>query len=447
MHVKTETIVGLFIVTAVVAFYYMSSQLGSFRLDIARYAPYTLAFKDVSGLMPKADVKIAGVKVGWVESVDLMPQDAAVHVTIKVLRSCTLHDDSQALIRQEGLLGAKFLEIIPGGQGAVIKPGGSLSLQTRQSFSMDELFFAFQKIAQTVESVGTSSKEISQQAKELIDELKKSLAAANGLLAQFGQSTESCTESFTTTAQALKDAALTASQILTNAQGPVSQLGNLAHKIEQGSGSLGKLLTDTTVYDDVKYTSQFAKRCLQRLNQCSAGIDTHIEILPLHKRTNVKGYFDVWLHPQPNLFCIVGPVYSHLGFAKQTRELCERHCKSHKEQKRDNFRVNLQVGGVIPHGISVRAGLFQGTAGFGIDWILPFECLRWVSSFEAFDFGGHTRFDCDHRPYLKWINRLYFSHYGYLTFGANDFISKHFKSGFIGFGASFSTGDLWPSRC
>ena len=444
MHFKTETIVGLFILVASGALFYMSSQLGSFHFDLARYAPYTVSFKDAAGLLPKADVKVAGVKVGWVESVDLVPHDMTVRVTFKVLRTLMLYQDASAIVRQEGLLGARFLELVPGTTKPFLKPHDSLALQTRQNVSLDELFYDFKRISKTIEHIGTSSQEISVHIKTVLAELKKSVKSANELLAHIGKSTGTCAESFTETAQSLRDAAVKAQEILDIAQEPVKQIGSVAQKIQRGESSLGKFLSDTSTFDDLSYSAQTARTCLQRIRRCAAGIDTHLEILPVKHETNVKGYFDIWLAPHPNLFCIIGPVYSRLGFAKRTKELCSSDCVGHIGLKRDNFRLNLQLGACLPYRLFLRAGLFQGTAGFGIDLWLPFDRWRWVTSFEAFDFGGHTRFDCDRRPYLKWINRLYFSQYGYLAFGANDFISKRFKSGFIGFGASFSTCDWWP---
>ena len=446
LQFKTETIVGMFIVLAMAIFFYMSFQLGSFHVDVLRYTQYTVPFNDVAGLVQKADVKISGVKVGWVDGLTLDPNSHKVSVKIKVLKDYPLHSDAQAIVRQEGLLGAKFLELVPGSsEKPLIARGGDLPLQTRQFVSMDELFYTFQKIARTVEHIGESYKDISQEASVCLHHLKKSLGSVEVLLEKFSGSTDAFIKSFLDTADALKGASKNVSHLLTKAEGPVKQVSEVLQKIHEGEGSLGKLLHDTKLYEDVKSTAQVAKSCVERARNMAIGLDTHFEVLPKgHDRTNVKGYFDVWLYPTPRFFCLLGPVYSHQGFAKQKEELCKRGCFTHRERKRDSFALNLQVGANLPAGFSVRGGLFQGTAGFAVDWWLPFERLRWVSSFEAFDFKGHTRFGCDDRPYLKWINRVFFTPHVYLNFGANDFISKHNKSGFVGLGAAFCTADLLP---
>src|SRR5579872_4199939 len=110
-----ETRVGLFVLTALCILAYMGFQIFVFRFDRGRYADYILYFKDISGLSRKGDVKIAGVKVGWVDSVTLAANDEMLaEVKVKVLKDYSLYSDSYALVRQDGLLGPKFIEINPG---------------------------------------------------------------------------------------------------------------------------------------------------------------------------------------------------------------------------------------------------------------------------------------------------------------------------------------------
>jgi phospholipid/cholesterol/gamma-HCH transport system substrate-binding protein len=159
LHIKPETTVGVFILFAIGAFFYMTFQIGVFRFDKAHYTPYIAHFKDISGLSKKADVKIAGVKVGWVDLIELGSDGGSVRAHIRVLKDYILHADGQAVVRQEGLLGAKYLEIIPGDPlTAQLGSGQALSFQGRRSGSMDDLMHHFQNIASHVEEVSSSLK-------------------------------------------------------------------------------------------------------------------------------------------------------------------------------------------------------------------------------------------------------------------------------------------------
>ena len=75
MRMNSEMSVGLFVLCALSIFFYMTFKIGVFRADTASYNQHTVYFKDLSGLARKADVKIAGVKVGWVAEVALVQGD------------------------------------------------------------------------------------------------------------------------------------------------------------------------------------------------------------------------------------------------------------------------------------------------------------------------------------------------------------------------------------
>ena len=214
---------------------YISFQIGSIRLDLARYAHYTVRFKDVAGLAPRGDIKIAGVKVGWIESLRLLPEDMTVCLRLNIMKEYPLYKDAQALIRQEGLLGAKFLEIIPGTREAGrIKDGGALEYQSRQFIGMDDLFYAFQKIVDHVETVSSSFKSMSDEAQELLKSIHKRLEPLDALLHQLMQSTQTSTHTFQETADAVAQVASNVGELLHQMKIPVKQVGDLAQKLTLG---------------------------------------------------------------------------------------------------------------------------------------------------------------------------------------------------------------------
>ena len=116
MRINTETSVGIFVLGALSIFFYMTFQIVVFRLDTGNYRSHPVFFADVSGLIPKSDVKIAGVKVGWVQGITLIEgaDEYRAKATIMIKRQFQLHSNASAIVRQDGLLGTKFLELNPG---------------------------------------------------------------------------------------------------------------------------------------------------------------------------------------------------------------------------------------------------------------------------------------------------------------------------------------------
>jgi phospholipid/cholesterol/gamma-HCH transport system substrate-binding protein len=160
VQLKAETAVGLFILAALGVLIYMSFQIGSLRFATHQYAKYCIYSHDISGLNKKADVRIAGVKVGWIDKVIFEEEQQRVRVCVMVLKKYHLYADAYAAIRQNGILGGKYLEIIPGdARLQKVAAGSTLEQPAEDSISIDILLKKMNNIAGNVEEVTASLKE------------------------------------------------------------------------------------------------------------------------------------------------------------------------------------------------------------------------------------------------------------------------------------------------
>src|SRR3954464_7078470 len=72
-------------------------------------------FDDVASAVPGEDVKIAGAKIGKVDSMDVTPQHkAAVVLDITDSGFSPFHNDAHCTIRPQSLIGEKYVECEPG---------------------------------------------------------------------------------------------------------------------------------------------------------------------------------------------------------------------------------------------------------------------------------------------------------------------------------------------
>ncbi len=111
---------------------------------------YSAAFSEAGGLKPGDEVRIAGVKVGKVEGVDLAGDH--VKVTFKVKGRPAFGTDTGASIRVKTILGAKYLALYPKGPGR-LKPGSEIPL--RRTVSAYDVVQAFSDLTTTTEEVDT----------------------------------------------------------------------------------------------------------------------------------------------------------------------------------------------------------------------------------------------------------------------------------------------------
>jgi phospholipid/cholesterol/gamma-HCH transport system substrate-binding protein len=100
------------------------------------------SFDKIDGLSNGADVRIAGVKVGSVTDSRINPENFAAELILRVDNSLKLPADTSAEITSEGLLGGKYVSLVPGGSTRLLADGGKIT-ETQGSVSLESLLGRF----------------------------------------------------------------------------------------------------------------------------------------------------------------------------------------------------------------------------------------------------------------------------------------------------------------
>jgi phospholipid/cholesterol/gamma-HCH transport system substrate-binding protein len=99
-------------------------------------------FDRIDGLAPGADVRIAGVKVGSVVDQRIDPQTFLAVITMRVEGGLRLPADSSAEITSEGLLGGRYVALVPGGSDRILRDGQEIEI-TQSAISLEALLGRF----------------------------------------------------------------------------------------------------------------------------------------------------------------------------------------------------------------------------------------------------------------------------------------------------------------
>ena len=131
-----EALIGA-VVLAVAAFFLV---FAFSTTDVGAVDGYevTATFDRVDGVNAGADVRMSGIKIGSVTKLELDPQTFLAKATLNISSSVELPNDSSAEITTEGLLGGKYMAIVPGGAEDVIAAGGKIQF-TQSSISLEGL--------------------------------------------------------------------------------------------------------------------------------------------------------------------------------------------------------------------------------------------------------------------------------------------------------------------
>ena len=142
---RVNVAVGIFLVLGIVALGYLSIKLGRVSLFGARGYVVTADFASSSGLKTGANVEIAGVAVGRVESIGLKNDQA--HVVIRMQPQVQITEDAIVSIKTKGLIGERYVNISPGGSDRMVPPNGRLT-EVEPPVDLEELIskYVFGKV-------------------------------------------------------------------------------------------------------------------------------------------------------------------------------------------------------------------------------------------------------------------------------------------------------------
>ena len=124
-HTRTEIIVGLFVLIGVACLGYLAIKLGKLEVFGATGYTVTADFPSVAGLKAGDPVEIAGVKVGRVDALGLS-EDERARLLLRLNDEVKLQEDVIASVRARGLIGDKFVLLMPGASEKIIPPGGKI---------------------------------------------------------------------------------------------------------------------------------------------------------------------------------------------------------------------------------------------------------------------------------------------------------------------------------
>jgi phospholipid/cholesterol/gamma-HCH transport system substrate-binding protein len=108
--------VGLLIITGLLAFMFLAIKVsGLSGFGQKDYYSVSAEFSNIGSLKVHAPITVAGVKVGEVTAISLIPNSLNAQVMMSLRTDTPIpFDDASARILTEGLLGSNYISIVPG---------------------------------------------------------------------------------------------------------------------------------------------------------------------------------------------------------------------------------------------------------------------------------------------------------------------------------------------
>ena len=118
--------VGLMAIAAVSAAVIMVFKFGEIGNSLRSGTRIGIVMTSASGVMPQSSVQMSGIRIGQVESTQLIADGRGVLVSVRIDHEFSFKNDSTAQV-QQSLLGDAAIQIIPGTEGEPIKEGDRIA--------------------------------------------------------------------------------------------------------------------------------------------------------------------------------------------------------------------------------------------------------------------------------------------------------------------------------
>lgn len=272
MHLRSATKVGAIVVlAAVVGVAIYTYFLGA--MSRHQQYPVSVSFPDIQNLERGARVRLAGVVIGGVDSIDLGPHDTA-QVKLGIDRKYSIPAGSRAQVTAGGLIGEKYVDIIPNrAAGSNLPKNGHAELQPMPGVEFNDFM-------ENANNFLNNSRDLLQQTLVVVKNAQTATAAISRLLADPSLNRNMRqTLANADRAAAHLDQLTDSFQDITKSSEP--DLKHLAHNMVAASGgirdltaTLNSFLADSSVRNNLHGTVANLEQATSRLNAIATNFQT-----------------------------------------------------------------------------------------------------------------------------------------------------------------------------
>lgn len=445
--------VGLLTLAALASVMVMSLKITSNQSGFGEHTVYRTIMPDASGILAKTPIKVAGINAGKIKSIELEGNQALI--TFEILDTIKVSEGAKLKIKSVGLLGDKYIDMDLGSSKGAKLPantlipnesgGGFDTLAKEASAALKEV----KAIAQTIKE-GLRDEQGNNVVKEILENIKETSASIKRISTGNEQKIADILEDIRAMSSQLafetdryqKDSFMAdlgkIGPIMDKADSAVTDLKIIISDVKDGKGTVGKLLRDDAVVDQVSQTLSSVNRLVNRINNVEADIGMSSGV---NTRIGSETRFDLDLYPAPERFFRVGIVTNQFG--PQTESETETYTRvedgaevkvTTRKVNKSDFKFNFQIGRRIQR-YGLRAGLIESTGGVGLDYFFPDWGVR--TAMEVFDYQK------DAGPNVRLLTEFKVWNVLFARVAGEDLVSKDgSQSATFSLGLRFSDQDL-----
>ena len=453
---STEAKVGLLVLGGSIILLWMTFVVGKFEFGANKGYTIEAVFDSVAGLDAKAAVRMAGVKIGTVEKVEL--SDSRAKVVMRILPEVHIKRGVRAGIKTMGLLGEKFVEITPPEGSAEAAPQGNagylqegeqirvtsspsdvdklisqlsgISDDIKQVTSSLRQVFGTQRgtrsmediladLRQTTQNIRDFSHTLNSDGSELVMRLNELTASLNGVV---GENRDNLKMTMENIREASKNAELA-----------LASIDNAAKKIDRGEGTIGKLVSDDSMYNNIDSAAKGISDYTTRVER----LQTVLSFRSEYMFPETKSYFSLDLKPKQDKYYTFEIVNDPKAKFTRTIVATSPGGTVTADTYEDKFRFSLLF--VKRWGnLALRMGLMESTGGISGEYYMLDDKIKF--SVDAWNFKSKE--PGNENAHVKTTVSYYLNKLLFFDAGYDNFLNTGRRAAFVGAGLRFDDDDL-----
>jgi phospholipid/cholesterol/gamma-HCH transport system substrate-binding protein len=351
-----------------------------------------VSFDTVIGLAKRSYVRMAGLKVGYVREIQLKGNRPEVELVIDA--GVEIQKGAKATMATAGLIGEKYVEIIPGEEEDFFQPEDSIPAAS--SVGIEQLGTMLLSVGEEVKDISGSIQRVlgEEENETSVKDILKNLSSFTMNLEEFlNENRQPISEGISKSTQAVSNFDLKVEKIAEDLEDFVSSLKSMIdenrdnvrlnlekiqeliekteeslrllneslEKINEGKGTLGKLILEPDLYQRADSTLGDLEKIVSPLAEWRVDLSLRAEYLS--RSQLLKSTFSLWLWPGSSKYILSQLVY---------------------DPWLDSFTVSAQ-GGLRWGALAPRVGILESKVGVGVDIYTLKDRLK--LTLEGYDFN------------------------------------------------------------
>ena len=469
--------VAVFVIALAVAGFFIYRMVSKDSRPGNTYVVYT-HLTDATGLVPKSRIKIAGIPVGYIDSITLDGGRAKVRMVVD--QDVAVFHNGAAAKRSSSLLGEYNMVIIPGGPEAPKVKDGE-EIPSVDAATTDKIMADVATIAEKVKLISTQAanafgtdeggkqmkdiiKNLAEVSKEINETVKENRQAVKATVANIEKITnvavpkvnnilsnvEHVTNDFKVILENDKKAvpgsgAANVQETLANVNAASKKLDDtmkhtesIMARIDKGEGTLGKLTKDDTLINEVEGVASDIREFTGGISRLQTVVGLRSEYLL--RANGFKSTLELRLQPREDKYYLFEMIADPRGFTTITQtdtSSTDPNKPAFSREVRTETRNTLRFSFMFARRLGPATFLFgirESSGGFGVT-LHGFEDRLELRS-DLFGFGENIRPRWREHLSYEFVRRLW------VVLGVDDILNTDRTDYFFGMQLRVTDEDL-----